>query len=575
MPMMSGDGFSVPSSIIGFTQEPNLIPNPNPSFNANPVVKKKRNLPGTPGKQASSSYFTSSSDSLFLLLFLYLVFTVLTDPEAEVIALSPTTLMATNRFVCEICNKGFQRDQNLQLHRRGHNLPWKLKQRSSKEIRKRVYICPEKSCVHHDPSRALGDLTGIKKHFSRKHGEKKWKCEKCSKKYAVQSDWKAHNKTCGTREYKCDCGTLFSRKDSFITHRAFCDALAEESARFTSVAATSLNFQTNSINATTVNPQLSSLSHGYSGRGGEEASGITQFCSVFRPDFAGPESAAYPLNSDQQKPRLSLWLDQANSHLNPMELTANSNAYLASSSMGFPELVNMQSANIFGSSSSIVDYGSCSTQSQWLDRCAGPSTSANLSLSTMSPPGLIKEEGRNKGHMVESLASLYSNNQNQQPNLAHLSATALLQKAAQMGSKKSNSLFGGVRSSSSDTTSFNPNTQIRNEFNQLFRQAKQPENLSELTGTTPVGDGLLGGLDLSSLTNSGNNLNHLMMPPNSGKQSQSVPLKLHPNEVEHSLTRDFLGLGRGDTSRPFLQQELAKFASMGSAMGFSQYNGNL
>uniref|UniRef100_A0A0A0KAT2 C2H2-type domain-containing protein n=1 Tax=Cucumis sativus TaxID=3659 RepID=A0A0A0KAT2_CUCSA len=144
-------------------------------------VKKKRNLPGTP------------------------------DPNAEVIALSPTTLMARNRFVCEICNKGFQRDQNLQLHRRGHNLPWKLRQRTGAEVKKRVYVCPEPTCVHHNPARALGDLTGIKKHFSRKHGEKKWKCEKCSKKYAVQSDLKAHQKTCGTREYKCDCGTLFSR----------------------------------------------------------------------------------------------------------------------------------------------------------------------------------------------------------------------------------------------------------------------------------------------------------------------------------------------------------------------------
>ncbi|XP_021898936.1 protein indeterminate-domain 2-like isoform X2 [Carica papaya] len=163
-----------------------------------PPPKKKRNLPGTP------------------------------DPSAEVIALSPTTLMATNRFVCEICNKGFQRDQNLQLHRRGHNLPWKLRQRTSSEIRKRVYVCPEPSCVHHNPARALGDLTGIKKHFCRKHGEKKWKCDKCSKKYAVHSDWKAHSKTCGTKEYKCDCGTIFSRRDSFITHRAFCDALAEE-----------------------------------------------------------------------------------------------------------------------------------------------------------------------------------------------------------------------------------------------------------------------------------------------------------------------------------------------------------
>ncbi|XP_065047499.1 zinc finger protein GAI-ASSOCIATED FACTOR 1-like [Musa acuminata AAA Group] len=163
-------------------------------------VKKKRNLPGNP------------------------------DPDAEVIALSPKTLMATNRFVCEICNKGFQRDQNLQLHRRGHNLPWKLKQRS-KEARKKVYVCPEVTCVHHEPCRALGDLTGIKKHFSRKHGEKKWKCDKCSKKYAVKSDWKAHSKICGTREYRCDCGTLFSRRDSFVTHRAFCDALTERSSR--------------------------------------------------------------------------------------------------------------------------------------------------------------------------------------------------------------------------------------------------------------------------------------------------------------------------------------------------------
>ncbi|KAK4267302.1 hypothetical protein QN277_024100 [Acacia crassicarpa] len=163
--------------------------------------KKRRNLPGNP------------------------------DPDAEVIALSPKSLLATNRFICEICNKGFQRDQNLQLHRRGHNLPWKLKQRTNKEVRKKVYVCPEPTCVHHDPARALGDLTGIKKHFCRKHGEKKWKCDKCSKRYAVQSDWKAHSKTCGKREYRCDCGTLFSRRDSFITHRAFCDALADESAR--------------------------------------------------------------------------------------------------------------------------------------------------------------------------------------------------------------------------------------------------------------------------------------------------------------------------------------------------------
>ncbi|XP_040376141.1 protein indeterminate-domain 12-like [Oryza brachyantha] len=102
------------------------------------------------------------------------------DPDAEVIALSPKTLLATNRFVCKVCNKGFQLEQNLQLHRRGHNLPWKLKQKNPAQAQRRhVYMCPEPTCVHHDPSRALGDLNGIKKHFCRKHGEKKWKCDKC------------------------------------------------------------------------------------------------------------------------------------------------------------------------------------------------------------------------------------------------------------------------------------------------------------------------------------------------------------------------------------------------------------
>jgi glycerol uptake facilitator-like aquaporin len=33
------------------------------------------------------------------------------------------------------------------------------------EIIKRVHVCHEPSCVHHNPARALGDLIGIKKHF--------------------------------------------------------------------------------------------------------------------------------------------------------------------------------------------------------------------------------------------------------------------------------------------------------------------------------------------------------------------------------------------------------------------------
>ncbi|CAH9089112.1 unnamed protein product [Cuscuta europaea] len=361
-----------------------------PGSNNSPPNKKKRNLPGNP------------------------------DPGAEVIALSPKTLMATNRFVCEVCGKGFQRDQNMQLHRRGHNLPWKLKQRSSKEVRKRVFVCPEMSCVHHHPSRALGDLTGIKKHYFRKHGEKKWKCEKCEKRYAVLSDWKAHSKTCGTKEYICHCGALFTRKDSFITHRAFCDALAEETAR---LSAASHNMNYNLI----LKPSIISNIE-------ENMNQIMQGKEQLLPLWMSKEP------SQGQERSSSFMFPNSSSHLHQefQSFCSDPHSIVTSCSDPIPESSFQMNWDLIGNK--IIDPSNNTNNNDADDE----ELAGNV---------IIKENGNPMQAQVVTFPSLFrsqfenrsSFSRQTQPVTTNMSATALLQKASQIGSTTSTdrSLFLG------------------------------------------------------------------------------------------------------------------------------------
>lgn len=438
------------------TEEESIISTSNPS------LKRKRNLPGNP------------------------------DPEAEVIALSPKTLMATNRFLCEICGKGFQRDQNLQLHRRGHNLPWKLKQRTTKEIRKRVYVCPETTCVHNHPSRALGDLTGIKKHFCRKHGEKKWKCQKCSKRYAVQSDCKAHSKTCGTREYKCDCGTLFSRRDSFITHRAFCDALAEEAARVNAAS----NMTTSGINyhhMLGANP----IGSGIMGQ---------QFSSIFKPNSSTDHEAAM----DQARRRFALYEGLIGNNL--QELNHH-------------QLGAMNSETVFSSAG--PNY-----QSPWMF--------ANK-LSMENPAGLSSNTSIS---LAGSVPSLFSNHYEQHSHQmvasgANMSATALLQKASQIGATSSTdaSFPGSFKLNSSSNSSTVTTNQIEDgsKYSDLYYSSNTQRNHS-------IGSD-------QHLENSSSDISTL-------NQFQMYPAKRQHTQSEESSnaaggqTRDFLGVGMQPICHP-------------------------
>ncbi|XP_073101750.1 LOW QUALITY PROTEIN: protein indeterminate-domain 4, chloroplastic-like [Elaeis guineensis] len=387
-------------------------------------------------------------------------------PDAEVIALSPKTLMTTNRFICAVCNKGFQREQNLQLHRRGHNLPWKLRQKSTKEVRRRVYVCPEPTCVHHDPSRALGDLTGIKKHFCRKHGEKKWKCEKCSKRYAVQSDWRAHSKTCGTREYRCDCGTLFSRRDSFITHRAFCDALAQEGTRLPTLpSAIGSHLYGNSSMALNpshqVNSQISSLqdqSHPSSNLprlGGSSGSG-SHFDHLISSPNPSPPSPHPPSSS-------AFFLSCCSNHEFNEETLSHHSLPQNKPFHGLMQLPDLQSRTIASSSAADAATANLFNLSFFSNSSCTSSINTSNNASNQNNHPLISDQLNNgngttlisgnfmSDQMGASISSLFGTSMQNESSLPQMSATALLQKASQIGSTTSgrSTLLQGFSSSSS------------------------------------------------------------------------------------------------------------------------------
>ncbi|THU42450.1 hypothetical protein C4D60_Mb00t19690 [Musa balbisiana] len=196
-------------------------------------------------------------------------------------------LLARTRFICRSATRGSRGTETCQLHRPGHNLPWKLRREQQRQVRHRVYLCPEATCRPPPPlARPRRDLTGIKKHCCQQATARRRVGSATSAPALRRPDptSRAHARTAAPASNAANAEPIL-RRDSFITHRAFCAPWRQESSRPPTAASTS--WQPSLRNPTTEVLSLSSI-------------------NVPSASTASPKPCAYPTFSPPQEAPIQL-----------------------------------------------------------------------------------------------------------------------------------------------------------------------------------------------------------------------------------------------------------------------------